>query len=254
MKEDSIRVENFNYVCSGRQLLRDINFSIRQGGWLSLIGPNGAGKSTMLRSMLGLAKRCTSRGIYLFGHEVRNLSRRQIALYAAYVPQMPAIPPFSVKEFLSLSGYARGCGAQDREKDISAAMDQTNIVEYAQKPMRILSGGILRKVFIAGALAQGSEILLLDEPYSYLDPPQAMEMNNLLGRFNRDTGKTIVMATHDLNLAMASGGLGLLLRKGEQLAFGPIADFPGSGALDRAFEHKFHYFRNPGDGRLLIQP
>ena len=254
MRAMSVRVENFNYISAGVHLLRDISFFLSQGDWLSVIGPNGSGKSTLLKSILGLAKGSSGRGIHLFEKPLGILGRREIARYAAYVPQMLTMPPFSVREFLAMSGYAWECKGKSMDKVVSEAMEQSNIAEYAHKPMRVLSGGILRRVFLAAAVAQGAEILVLDEPYSFLDPPQALEMNRLLKRLNREEGKTILMATHDLNLALDGDGLGLILRNGEQLAFGALADFPRRGVLDNAFDHEFRYFRNPHNGGLLIQP
>lgn len=172
------------------------------------------------------------------------------------MPQLPTAPPFSVREFISLSRYAWNeplCGDSNGEH-IDSALAATGMAAYAGISMQCLSGGNLKKAFLAAALAQNTDTLVLDEPFAFLDPGQAKEMNELLRKINRKEGKTVVMATHDLNLAMEAGGRCLILRDGIQMAIGPIDQFPGRCIFDEAFGHRFNYIKNPVTGKLVAFP
>lgn len=249
---EALRLENFTVGSGSRQILQGISFSLPQGRLLWLLGPNGAGKSSLLRGLLGLPGLRAGGQASIMGQDAARSDARSLARLAAYVPQAAQAPPFSLREFAALSLYARAGAPEPGHPAVSRALAITGMEDLADLPMPSLSGGQLRRAHLAAALAQQTPMLILDEPLASLDPPQARAMSELLVRLNREEGLTVLAATHHLSLALEAGGLALLLRAGRQLGFGPMADLPESGLLEKAFQHQFTYLRHPGDGRTII--
>jgi iron complex transport system ATP-binding protein len=122
----------------------------------------------------------------------------------------------------------------------------------ADRPLKTLSGGERQKAFLAAALAQGSPVMLLDEPASFLDPHHTSEMEKLLFHLNKDEGLTMAAVTHDLNHPVKSGGYALILQNGKNLFFGEVEGLLGKGVLENAFNHEFVYLKHPITGRSVI--
>ena len=249
---------NYGFSFTGEPVLKEITFSLEKGAYLSILGPNGAGKSTLLKSFLRLHETGRPNGaVSVLGRALASFSQRELARLIAYVPQAAGrIPPFTVAYFLKLSRYPY---AHDRQalqpggnEAIENALHSTGMSHLADRRLDTLSGGERQKAFLAAALAQSADILLLDEPTSFLDPKHAAEVNALLKTLNRERGLTMLTVTHDLNHPLDAGGQSLVLRGGEQVYFGPSSSLTGNGILEKAFGHSFAYLTHPATGRPLV--
>ncbi len=200
------------------------------------------------------------------------------------------IPPFSVEEFIALSRYPHNklgnkapepnpgnlnsqhgqerqigqngqngqnnqsnqntCPKTTHQQAVAKAIALTGLEDLAQRSLRNLSGGERQKAYLAAALAQDTEIMLLDEPAAFLDPKHAADVYGLLKNLNQEHGLTMLTVTHDLNHPLQTGGKVLVLKPGEQLYFGPVQGLlptppATSGILEQAFSHSFSYFNHP---------
>jgi iron complex transport system ATP-binding protein len=253
-----LKAEHLSFFLNGRALLEDVSFSLERGDCLFIIGPNGAGKTTLLRSLLRLHEtgRCAGR-VALAGRDAATLTRRELAKIVAYAPQDGgSAPPFTVEEFLQLGRYphlppsGRLNGA-DREA-VNRALRLTGLAEQASTLLRHLSGGERRKAFLAAALAQEAEILLLDEPAAFLDPRHEAELHLLLKRLNSEQALTTVTVTHNLNHPLNADGKVLALKGGRSLFFGSGRELARVELLHEVFDHGFSVLRRPGSGRPLL--
>lgn len=249
---------NYGFSFAGVPVLKDITFSLDKGAYLAIIGPNGAGKSTLLKSFLRLHDAGWSQGgLQVHGSPLKSYSQRDLARCIAYVPQAGGrVPPYTVTEFLTLSRYPyafgqRGLSAVDKA-GVDDALTLTGMEGMAARRLDTLSGGERQRAFLAAALAQGADILLLDEPASFLDPRHAAEVNALLKFLNTKRGLTMLTVTHDLNHPLDADGHVLVLRQGEQLYYGPAKALGVRGILEEAFGHSFTYFTHPGTGKPLV--
>jgi ABC-type Mn2+/Zn2+ transport system ATPase subunit len=192
-------------LCAGygaQMVLEGISFSLLPGQLIGIIGPNGAGKTTLLKAILGLAP-AISGAVTIGG---RHAPRRSGLV--AYVPQRDAINwrfPASVADVVLMGrygrlGWLRRPGPADRAI-AATCLEQVGMREYAQQPIAELSGGQQQRVFLARALAQEPEVLLLDEPISGVDAPTQESILRLLAEL-ANQGKTLLLTTHDLRCNM----------------------------------------------------
>ncbi|MDR2350004.1 MAG: ABC transporter ATP-binding protein [Deltaproteobacteria bacterium] len=253
-----LSVTDFHFTVGDKEILKGVDFSLPEGGCLSILGPNGAGKSTLLKCLLRLHDKGTSRGEILVADKpIESYSQKELAKLISYVPQAGGwIPPFTISELLKLSRFPYSTSVSSLTRRDFAAVDRalalTSLESMADRPLKTLSGGERQKAFLAAALAQGTPIMLLDEPASFLDPHHASEMEKLLIDLNREEGLTMVAVTHDLNHPVKSGGFALILRGGKNLYFGEVSGLLGSGVLENAFNHEFVYLTHPKTGRSVI--
>ncbi|MDR2696444.1 MAG: ABC transporter ATP-binding protein [Deltaproteobacteria bacterium] len=248
----------FSFSFNGSPALRGLDFALPQAGCLSVIGPNGAGKTTLLKCLLRLHDGGRASGeIRVKGRDLAAYGQRELARVISYVPQAGGwIPPFTVEEFLRLSRYPYGAAGpaarEDARRAASGAMSLTGTEPLAGRFLKTLSGGERQKVYLAAALAQEAELMLLDEPAAFLDPAHAAELRGLLRSLNREQGISMMTVTHNLNHPLAAGGDALVLRAGRQLFFGPVADLLPSGVLEKAYQHEFTYVQHPRTGQLTV--
>jgi len=204
-----IEIKNlkFNYQkkIAGTGFELDIpNWTVNDGDFVGLLGPNGCGKSTLLRLLCNLSdpKEGT---IEINQKNICNLERKEIAKKIAYVPQSTqSIFPFSVYEIILMgrTPYLNMMGFENqKDKDIvSEAMALMEIEHLKLKGINELSGGEAQRVFIARALAQKADVILLDEPNAHLDIEHQIKIFDILKKINDEEGKTIISVSHDLNL------------------------------------------------------
>jgi iron complex transport system ATP-binding protein len=253
-----ITVKDFSFSIGDKVILDGVGFSIPEGGYLSILGPNGAGKSTLLKCLLRLHEKGTPRGLVeVAGRPLGSYTQKELAKLVSYVPQAGGwIPPFSVLELAKLSRFPYATSVSTLSRADLAAVDRaleiTSLGHMAHRPLKTLSGGERQKAYLAAALAQGSPVMLLDEPASFLDPRHTSELGRLLISLNRDEGLTMVAVTHDLNHPVRSGGWALILKEGRTSYFGPVEGLMGGGVLEKAFNHEFTYLTHPADGRPVI--
>ena len=249
---------SFAYERNGRLVLDSASLTVKPRAILGLLGPNGSGKTTLLRLLSGTLTPIAGR-VTLDGHDVGHLSRRDLARRIAVVPQEThATFDFTVLDIVLMGRYPHlGAFELEGAHDLAIAHDAlaaTGTADLSARPFGTLSGGEKQRVVIAGALAQASSILLLDEPTASLDLGYQIEIAALLTRLNRERGTTMVVSTHDLNLAAALCSEIVLLRRGEVLAHGATADVLTAENVRAVYgvdaDVRFH----PGAGHLTVVP
>lgn len=196
---------NVSFSYGERQILRDVAFSVRKGELLAIVGPNGAGKSTLLKCLVGILRPVGY--VKLNGLELLSLKPKERAKYISYVPQS-SFPEFAftVEEFVELGTYAT-------KGDVEGALRKVGMWERRKELVTKLSGGEYQLVLIARALAQGSDVMLLDEPTSHLDINHALHIMDLLKDLKDE--KILVSVMHDLNLALNYADRIIVLNKGQ---------------------------------------
>lgn len=204
----------------GRQVLKDLSFSVEKGELFGILGPNGSGKTTLLKMISGLLQ--PEQGeILLQNKPLRYFSAKQLAQKMAVLPQVQSEAfAYTVKETVALGRYAhqKGLFQTNREEDkklIEEAMMATGVQFFQNQLLQTLSGGERQRVFLAQALAQKPEILLLDEPTNHLDLSFQKELLDQLIRWVREKELTVISIFHDLNIASLYCDRLLLLNKGE---------------------------------------
>lgn len=217
----SITIDSFKYP-DGTVALSGIAFDIKKGEFAGLLGSNGSGKTTLLKAMDGLMKDFQGR-VLLDGTDMRKLSPKEIYRKVGLVFQNPDDQLFAptVLEDVSFGPINMGFGADEVERRVHQALADVDMEGSARKSIHHLSFGQKKRICIAGLLAMGHEILLLDEPTAGLDPMGEYKMMNLLTKLNRDKGVTIVMATHSVDLVPLFLDCLYILSKGRISRSGP---------------------------------
>jgi len=196
----AVGIGSFQYP-DGTKALADINIRIHQGEFVGFLGANGSGKTTLLKVMDGLLKDYQGK-VHLDGADVRKLSPKEIYRKVGLVFQNPDDQLFAPTVFEDVAFGPLNMGFDEAEvgRRVSAALKDVEMEESARKSIHNLSFGQKKRICIAGLLAMGHEILLLDEPTAGLDPMGEYKMMGLLTRLNREKGVTVVMATHSVDL------------------------------------------------------
>lgn len=215
----------FSYGRGTEPILKELNLRIMVGELVGLLGPNGSGKSTLLKLMSGILPPRSGK-VSFHGKEISTIGRKEMARKVAVVPQeSPIVFPFRVIEVVLMGRYPhlKGLtleGKQDLEM-VREAMELTDIRHLADRRITELSGGEKQRVIIARALVQQPELLLLDEPTTFLDIRHQMAIYDLLRGLNQREGLTIVGVMHDLNWAARYCRRLLLLKDGRVWCDGP---------------------------------
>ena len=186
-------------------VVRNLNLAIPTEKITVLVGANGCGKSTLLRGLARLLK--PKRGmVYLDGKAISQINAKTVAKQLGMLAQSPTAPEgLTVKDLVAMGRYPYQSWLQqwssEDEQKVREALEITNLIELADKALDNLSGGQRQRAWIAMVLAQNTDILLLDEPTTFLDLSHQVELLDLLYELHEHQGKTIVMVLHDLNLA-----------------------------------------------------
>jgi iron complex transport system ATP-binding protein len=209
-------------------VIRDVSLTVEPGEFVAILGRNGSGKSTLIKAVQNLL--ANVRGTVRYGGEdVFRMSPRRIAARIAYVPQL-AEPVFeyTVEEIVFMGRYARQgrlekASAED-DAAVAEAMRLTEVGGLGGKRLSQLSGGERQRVFIARALAQDTPLLLLDEPSLHLDISYQTEVYGILQGLQKEQGKAVIAAEHNINLAAAHAGRLVFLKDGNVAAEGTPAE------------------------------
>lgn len=223
-----VRTVSFRYDRGARLVLDDVSFAAADGAIVGLLGPNGSGKTTMLRLLSGTLKPTSGR-VALDGSAIASLARRDLARRIAVVPQEThSAFDFSALEIVLMGRYPHlGAFELEGADDLAIARDAlaaTGTSDLEGRRFATLSGGEKQRVVIASALAQAADVLLLDEPTASLDLGFQLDIAALLDGLNRSRGVTMVVSTHDLNLAAALCTDLVLLKSGRVIGAGATRD------------------------------
>lgn len=236
---NSITTENLAVAYEDNLVVDDLDMQIPQGKITTIIGPNGCGKSTVLKAV-GRILKPKGGMVYLNGDDIRNLSTKEVAQKMAILPQSPQAPAgLTVGELVAYGRFPhqRGFGKlkpEDREI-VRWALAVTKLTELETTAVDNLSGGQRQRVWIAMALAQQTDLILLDEPTTYLDMAYQLEVLELLYKLNREQECTIVMVLHDLNLAARFADYMIAIRGGDIISHGPPAEVMTAEVLRKTF-------------------
>ncbi|NOY13049.1 MAG: ABC transporter ATP-binding protein [Deltaproteobacteria bacterium] len=254
-----IRVEQLHFSYGKQPVLCGIDLEVKRGEIISILGPNGCGKSTLLRLLRGILTPDQGRVLWQ-GQDASRLGRRTMAQQVAVVPQSTQTPfSYPVREIVAMGRFARQSGffgttAGDR-RAVDMALEVTDTVHLARRPVTDLSGGELQRVLLARALAQQTPVLLLDEVTSHLDIDHRLEIAELLVRLNREQGTTVVQVSHDLDQAAEISERILLLgRNGTPEALGSPMEVYTSANLRRVFRVEVKVDCNPYTGTPRVYP
>jgi iron complex transport system ATP-binding protein len=216
-----LAAQQLEVALSGRTVLHNVSLSLPSGQLVALVGPNGAGKTTLLRALAGLVP--STGGIEVGGDHLSSLSLRERAKRFGYLPQGHLVHwPLPTRDVVALGRYPHGATDPARlsprdEQAVLRAMQATNVVGFAERPVTELSGGERSRVALARVLAVEAPVVLADEPIASLDPRYQIDvMTNL--RSAADRGVLVVVVTHDLGLAARFADTVLVLSDGRLVA------------------------------------
>ena len=234
-----IDVKNITVVLSEKTILQDMSLNIMPGEVLSIIGPNGCGKSTLLKAIARINN--SKKGVVEFeGTNVESFSHRQFARRLAILTQDPEAPPdLTVYDLVKLGRFPyrswySGNNKEDEEQ-VTWALEQTGMEQMKKRLLVTLSGGERQRAWIAMALAQRPQVLLLDEPTTYLDICHQLEVMQLLTKLNRDLGLTVVMVLHDLNHTLQYSQRIAVMKAGEIIKVGEPQEVITAKLLQEVF-------------------
>jgi iron complex transport system ATP-binding protein len=213
-----LKISNLSSGYRDKEVIKNISFEVKQGDFVGIIGPNGSGKTTLFRTLTKVIPEY--RGLAMYKNkEIKNWQVRALSREIAVVPQFLFMTfSFTVYNFVALGrspylGRLEPLSTRDKEI-IEHSMYTTECSHLGDRIVTELSGGELQRVFLAQALAQEPKLLLLDEPTSHLDIGHQVEILHLLKQLNQQSGLTIIIILHDLNLASDYSERLLLLKEG----------------------------------------
>lgn len=235
----ALKTEELSCSYGKEIILRDMSFCVHEGEFFIIIGPNGSGKTTLLKTISNIIRPAKGR-IEIHGHPFQAYTRREIARIMAFVPQeVPKDFPFTAREVV-LMGRAPHLGilGLESEKDeeiAEEAMSFTHVSHISHRRLSQLSGGERQRVFIARAICQEPRIILLDEPTASLDLAHQVRVMDLMEKLKNEKNITVIMISHDVNLAAMYGDRLLLLRQGQIVSMGRPENVITFETLEKAY-------------------
>ncbi|MFI6450188.1 ABC transporter ATP-binding protein [Streptosporangium amethystogenes] len=241
-----------------RVVVDGLDLGIEAGTVTAVIGPNGCGKSTLLRAMGRLLKPSGGE-VLLDGKRIDRMPSREVARVLGVLPQSPSAPEgLTVADLVSRGRHPHQTWyrqwSSDDESAVGAALAMTGLLDLGDRPLDELSGGQRQRAWISMALAQGTDLLLLDEPTTFLDLAHQIEVLELVRRLHRELGRTVVMVLHDLNLAARYADRLVAMRDGRVVAAGPPAEVLTEALLAEVFELDAKVIEDPVAGTPLVVP
>lgn len=226
-----------------------ISFGVESGEFFMIIGPNGAGKSSLLKLIAGI-EQAQSGQIDVFGRQKIKYSVRELAKIVALVAQQAPVDfPFSVAETVLMGRFPHlGMLGIENGRDYSLAAEAMSFVgveQFAGRRLDQLSGGERQRVMIARAICQEPQIILLDEPTASLDPAHQLKIMDLMERLRQEKNTTVIMVSHDLNLAALYADRLLLMKNGRKVVIGTPAEVFVPEYLATSYECNLSIDENP---------
>lgn len=248
----AVRIQSVAVTLDSTQVLRGVDLEVEAGEWVNVIGPNGAGKTTLLRAVLGLVPFRGSIAI----NGLRDRRRSARARHVAYVPQTPVIPPGMLVADYVLLGRTphRGVFAAETATDRSIAaevLERLDLGGFSERTVQSLSGGERQRTVLARALAQQTEVVLLDEPTTALDLGHQQDVLELVESLRRERGLTVVATLHDLTLAARYGDRVAVLSAGQIVQCGRPDEVLTVGTIAEHFGAQVRVIDDP-EGPVIV--
>jgi len=254
----TLQARDVTLAYGDRTVVEALDLDVAPGRITAIVGPNGCGKSTLLRALARLLAPASGQ-VLLDGGPISRAPSKQVARVLGLLPQSPVAPEgITVADLVGRGRHPhQRLLARWSEHDhaaVAAALEATGTAELSDRSVDELSGGQRQRVWIAMALAQETDILLLDEPTTFLDVAHQVEVLDLLAELGRERGTTIVMVLHDLNLAARYADELVAMRGGRIVASGAPADILTPGLVERVFGISSHVMPDPVSGTPLVVP
>ena len=260
VREGRVRLaaEHVQLAYDDRVVVRDLDLQLTDGSFTAIVGPNGCGKSTLLRA-LGRLMRPTSGQVLLDGRSIARTPTREVAKVLGLLPQSPVAPEgLTVGDLVARGRHPHQTWlrqwSRDDEAVVAEALDWTDMADLAERPVDELSGGQRQRAWISMALAQGTDLLLLDEHTTYLDLSHQIDVLELVGRLHAERGRTVVVVLHDLNLAARYAERLVAMKDGELVASGTPAEVLTEQLLADVFDLEARILPDPVSGTPMVVP
>ncbi len=239
-------------------VVRDLDLQLTEGSFTAIVGPNGCGKSTLLRA-LGRLLRPTGGQVLLDGRTIAKTPTRDVARVLGLLPQTPIAPEgLTVADLVARGRHPHQSWlrqwSRDDEAVVAEALAWTDLTELADRPVDELSGGQRQRAWISMALAQGTDLLLLDEPTTYLDLSHQIDVLELVGRLHTERGRTVVVVLHDLNLAARYAERLIAMKDGVLVGSGTPAEVLTEQMLADVFDLEARIVPDPVTGTPMVVP
>lgn len=253
-----LKAEKLTAGYDGPAILSDVSLAVADGTMTVLVGPNGSGKSTLLKTMARILSP-QSGAVLLDGKSIHASKSREVARKMGLLPQGPIAPEgLTVRELVAQGrfphqGLMRQWMAED-EKAVEAAMAKASVTEFADRPVDSLSGGQRQRCWIAMVLAQETDLLLLDEPTTFLDLKVQVDLMELLADLAHGGGRTLVVVLHELSLAAAYADHLVMMKDGKIACAGTPAEIFTAERLKHVFDLDAHVVRDAETGHLVCVP
>jgi iron complex transport system ATP-binding protein len=253
-----LRADQVRLGYGDRTVVDGLDLDVVAGTITAVIGPNGCGKSTLLRALGRLLKPAAGQ-VLLDGKRIDRTPTREVAKVLGLLPQVPSAPEgLTVADLVARGRHPHQAWyrqwSADDEDAVAQALEWTGITDLAERPVDELSGGQRQRAWISMALAQGTDLLLLDEPTTFLDLAHQVDVLELVRRLHTEAGRTVVMVLHDLNLAARYADRLVAMRDGRIVASGEPASVITEALLEEVFGLAARVIQDPVSGTPLVVP
>ncbi|MBW3614632.1 MAG: ABC transporter ATP-binding protein [Actinobacteria bacterium] len=258
MTTHELRADDLRLAYDTKVVVDGLSLSVPAEKVTVIVGANACGKSTLLRGLARLLKP-TAGAVHLDGESILRLPTREVATRVGILPQSPVAPEgLTVGELVARGRYPHQRWfrqwSHDDEAAVAAALEATRTTDLADRPVDELSGGQRQRAWIAMALAQGTPIMLLDEPTTFLDLAHQVEVLDLLAELNATEGRTVVLVLHDLNQACRYAHHLVAMAGGAIVAEGPPAEVVDEELVAEVFGLPCRVIEDPVAGTPLVIP
>lgn len=254
----AMKIRGLSVAYGEKQIINNLDLDIKAHAFTGVIGPNGCGKSTLLKALTRTIPKQAGT-IEVLGKNIESLGAKELARMVSLLPQSPEAPQgILVADLVALGrhphqSWLKQWSGSDSDS-VSAALQATGVIDLKDRPLSSLSGGQRQRVWLAMVLAQETDVLLLDEPTTYLDLSRAVEVLDLVDELHSDSAKTVVGVLHDLSLACRYCDDLVVINHGAVVAQGAPTEIITPELLRDVFALNARILPDPTSGTPLIAP